>query len=114
MRTKKAAVETGHSFKLKPPFGYRLAKNQQSRYTVPKQGLGTITVKVRRLKLWVRLMKNGNLQLVLIGIVIFLVCDTFIAIRQRRDSADLALSAKLQQDIATDENKKPAKSIDAK
>lgn len=114
VRTKKATVETGHSFKLKAPFGYRLAKNQQSRYAVPKQGLGTITVKVRRLKLWVRLMKNGNLQLVLIGIVIFLVCDNFIAIRQRRDSADLALSAKLQQDIATDENKKPAKSTDAK
>ncbi|MGL0749170.1 DUF6056 family protein [Secundilactobacillus paracollinoides] len=105
VRTAKKAAETGSTFSVSAPFGYRLAPHQRSRFTVPKQGLGTIQVKVQRLKLWLRLLKNGNLQLLLIGIIAFLVCDNFVAIRQRRNRDDLALSEKLLGDLEDEQDK---------
>nr|WP_054710278.1 hypothetical protein [Secundilactobacillus paracollinoides] len=105
VRTAKKAAETGSTFSVSAPFGYRLAPHQRSRFTVPKQGLVTIQVKVQRLKLWLRLLKNGNLQLLLIGIIAFLVCDNFVAIRQRRNRDDLALSEKLLGDLEDEQDK---------
>ena len=75
-------VKTGDTFKIAAPLGYRLQKNQARTLTMPAAGFGILKIQVHKRSFWQRIILNPVSRWLIIGGIIFVVWDSFIAWRQ--------------------------------
>ncbi|WP_010622515.1 DUF6056 family protein [Paucilactobacillus suebicus] len=97
---------TGTSFKVVAPLRFKIIGGQQIHYTMPKTGIATINVKVQPMSLFKRFALNGDLQLLLAGMLIFILWDNWIAFHQTKVNRDEVTQVRLRQKKEEQDNKK--------
>ncbi|KRK33186.1 DUF3329 domain-containing protein [Loigolactobacillus bifermentans] len=77
-------TRTGQQLTLTAPLGYQLAKGQAHSLTMPAKGLPHLTVQVRHLSFWPRLRALPHLPILVLGLLLFIVCDQGLAYYQSK------------------------------